>query len=93
MHEAFLNSLFVELKYLAFVPGQPLVRFSDPPDRLLIIAQGKVEVCETLHEAASDIYVCMYIYTHIYKYMYAYIYIHMCVCVCVCMCIYICPVR
>ena len=52
VHEAFLNSLFVELKYLAFIPGQPLVRFSDSPDRMLIIAQGKVEV-EMQHEAAT----------------------------------------
>ena len=44
IQEAFLNEIFLQLAYKTYTPGEVLINFSDPPDELLIIVDGKVQV-------------------------------------------------
>ncbi len=44
IQEAFLNEIFLQLAYKTYTPGEVLINFSDPPDELLIIVDGKVMV-------------------------------------------------
>ena len=44
IQEAFLNEIFLQLVYKTYTPGEVLINFSDPPDEMLIIVDGKVSV-------------------------------------------------
>lgn len=41
IQEQFLNDIFVNLEYKTYSPGETLIRFSDPADRMLIFVSGR----------------------------------------------------
>ena len=52
IQEQFLNEIFILFEYITYSPGQVLVKFSDPADRLIIVVSGKV-VVEFEHSSIS----------------------------------------
>jgi hypothetical protein len=68
--QKFLSSVFAHLEYKMYMPGEVLVNFSSPADRLIFFINSIVEVQLCIH-----VYVCMYIRMCIRMY----IYVSMCI--------------
>ncbi len=66
----FLSSVFAHLEYKMYIPGEVLVNFSSPADRLIFFMNSIVVVQSCIH-----VYVCMYIRMNMYINVCVYIYI------------------
>jgi CRP-like cAMP-binding protein len=44
LQETFINEVFLQFEYITFTPGDVIINYSDPADRLVILVSGKVHV-------------------------------------------------
>jgi CRP-like cAMP-binding protein len=44
LQETFINEVFLRFEYITFTPGEVIINYSDPADRLVILVSGKVHV-------------------------------------------------